>query len=201
MKNITDIFSGLTATSLDCGLTIIEDGHCYSVMQTSDIEDWIEEHGDAAIDDSDGYTAFCDAVDCIASTNDLDCEEVAEAVEKAEEGGRDASDEVAAELPGDLERCERCGQWVCGDDCKPCLCDDCESGVASIYDADGDQITTGLQVASLSDEARKVAADLAAEHGTAVELHDSDGVWLVHRDGRRESHPAGRVLVTVEDEE
>lgn len=60
---------------------------------------------------------------------------------------------------------------------------------ASIYTQDGAELTTGLQVSAVSDEAIQAAERWADRRGEDVELHDDDGVWLVHPnrpDGSRE---------------
>ena len=56
--------------------------------------------------------------------------------------------------------------------------------MAEIYDYEtGDAITVGLQGSRVCDEAIQAARRIAADRNEPVELHDDDGVWLVHPDG------------------
>ena len=55
--------------------------------------------------------------------------------------------------------------------------------MASIYDStDGTEIASGMT----DEQALERARELAADHGEAIHLSDSEGEYLVHPDGRCE---------------
>jgi hypothetical protein len=54
---------------------------------------------------------------------------------------------------------------------------------ATIYDANGETITQGLETCLRSDQALQAARNIAAERGEPVVLHDHDGWWTIAPDG------------------
>ena len=58
---------------------------------------------------------------------------------------------------------------------------------ATICDAHGNMITSGLQPSAISDEAAQAAVRIAKERGETVYLTDDDGEWAVGPDGDFES--------------
>ena len=62
--------------------------------------------------------------------------------------------------------------------------------MAAIYDFEtNDELTVGLQGCEMCDEALIAAKEMAAEHGTSVELVDDDGRWEVKPNGTRSRLP------------
>lgn len=62
--------------------------------------------------------------------------------------------------------------------------------MASIYTSEGNELCTGLQGCNTCDEAIQAAERHADSLGTDVELHDDDGVWIVHPESGGKREPA-----------
>lgn len=92
MITITDIFSETHQTKLDCGLTIIDDGAGIAVVDTDELQQWIEDHGD----DNPSYDDFCDGVTSIACSHNDRANAIVEAVRI--DRGDEAAEEVASSL-------------------------------------------------------------------------------------------------------